>query len=359
MTPEAGGRADEAMQLLARANECLARHRYTDAELPARRCWALCSVGEELSETEKAAAAHNLAVVCEARGALGEAEELHRRSIALAERPMVQDAPRPMVIALRGLATNLRIRIRVEEADGLFVRALALAELSFGAEDSEVATLLRELGTLHREAGRMAESEAALRRGLAALGRGAGLAHVEAANLYRELAALEHSRGRNDAATGYIEEARTIRATQPVAIPWEQARDDLVFASLLVSQSRHDEAEPLLRSAIAIFTESAGGRSPWVAATACQLAGLLAGAGRPDEARRLYEQALDVLEHAFGPDHPVLAPALHDLALLCQQLGDEDTASALWDRAHSALLEPTTDEQAATPPSFVPSGKSN
>jgi tetratricopeptide (TPR) repeat protein len=93
------------------------------------------------------------------------------------------------------------------------------------------------------------------------------------------------------------------------------------------------EAEPLLRSALAIREEAPGPEHPETAQSLHHLALLRRDQGNLPEARLLCERALAINEKALGPEHPDTAWSLAALALQFHDQGDLAKARPLHERA--------------------------
>jgi tetratricopeptide (TPR) repeat protein len=85
---------------------------------------------------------------------------------------------------------------------------------------------------------------------------------------------------------------------------------------LLKATNRLDEAEPLMRRALAIDEKGLGPDHPKVGIRLNNLALLLQHTNRLAEAEPLMRRALAIDEMSFGPDHPSVAIRLNNLALL-------------------------------------------
>ena len=79
------------------------------------------------------------------------------------------------------------------------------------------------------------------------------------------------------------------------------------FAALLQATNRLEEAEPLLRRALAIDEASFGPDHPTVAIRLNNVASLLQASNRLAEAEPLMRRALVIGEASFGPDDPTVA----------------------------------------------------
>jgi tetratricopeptide (TPR) repeat protein len=102
---------------------------------------------------------------------------------------------------------------------------------------------------------------------------------------------------------------------------------------LLKSKAQHDEAEPLLRRALAIEEANYGQDHPNVAISLNNLASLLQDTNRPSEAEPLFRRALAIGEASDGPDHPNVAIRLSNLAVLLRVTNRLSEAEPLFRRA--------------------------
>ena len=99
---------------------------------------------------------------------------------------------------------------------------------------------------------------------------------------------------------------------------------------MLQATSRLDEAEPLMRRALARGEKSYGSEHPHVATNLSHLAALLYNTSRLGEAEPLLRRALTIDEKSFGPDHPYVATNLNNPAALLHATNrlDEGAAAA-------------------------------
>jgi tetratricopeptide (TPR) repeat protein len=102
---------------------------------------------------------------------------------------------------------------------------------------------------------------------------------------------------------------------------------------LLLTKATHCDAEPLLRSVVAIDEAAHGPNHPRVAAFLINLAELLQAKNRLAEAESLHRRALAIREAACGPEHPTVASSLNNLALLLRALSRCEEAEPLHRRA--------------------------
>jgi tetratricopeptide (TPR) repeat protein len=105
------------------------------------------------------------------------------------------------------------------------------------------------------------------------------------------------------------------------------------LATYLYSRVRYDDAEPLMRRALAIDEKSFGKDHPRVAIDLNNLAQLLQDTNRLKEAEPLMRRALQIDEKSFGKDHPRVAIDLNNLAQLLQDTNRLKEAEPLMQRA--------------------------
>ena len=86
----------------------------------------------------------------------------------------------------------------------------------------------------------------------------------------------------------------------------------------MLATNRLDEAESLIRRALAIAEASYGPERPKVAIALHNLAQLLQDTDHLDDAEPLMRRALTIDETSYGPEHPNVAIALNSLAKLLE-----------------------------------------
>lgn len=105
------------------------------------------------------------------------------------------------------------------------------------------------------------------------------------------------------------------------------------LATLLLDKGDYAEAEILCRRALTIAETTLGPDHPTVAIRLGNLAASLKAKGDYVGAEPLYRRALAIDEKALGPDHPAVAEDLNNLAGLFYVKGDYAAAEALYRRA--------------------------
>ncbi len=211
----------------------------------------------------------------------GEAEDLLRRALELAEERLGADHP-STAVCLNNLGDFLSQNGRFEEAESVLRRAVAAEERLHGADALETATALSNLALVLRRREAFAEAEALYRRVLPIFEEGHGTESVEVASVLNNL------------------------------------------AQVLSQTDRAAEAEPLMRRVIVLFEKNFGPNHPSVAIALNNLARLLENTGRPAEAEPLARRHLhifQVFENETGNRHAHKESAIANYGDLLLRLG--------------------------------------
>ena len=161
---------------------------------------------------------------------------------------------------------------RIEDAESLLRRALAIQEKALGPDHPDVALGLNNLADALDHLERPTEAEPLLRRSLAIREKNFGQDHAS------------------------------------IAV----ALDNL--ATHLHKQVRFSEALPLATRSLAIREHTLGLDHPLVSNSLNNLAALWDSLDRHDDALPLLQRALSMREKIYGPGHPEVAISLHNLA---------------------------------------------
>ena len=231
----------------------------SDAEHEARTALA---EAESLSDDDSISVAlYHLAALFEYTSRMEEAEPLFRRVLAIEENLFGVDSPQ-VATALNNLALLLQNTNRFEEAEPLIRRALKIGEASYGSNHPNVAINLNNLAMLLRDTNRLEEAEPLMRRALKIDEASYGSKHLTVATYLNNLAVL------------------------------------------LSDTKRLEEAEPLMRRALKIDEASYGSNHPTIALRLCNLAWLLRESDRLEETEPLMRRALEIREKHLVKDHP-------------------------------------------------------
>gem|GEM_PF-2317380 len=274
----------------------------------------------------------DLATLLGAKGLHKEAKPLQRRALAIDE---LHYGPESTEVATRlnNLAQTLQVTNRLAEAEPLIRRALSIWNQSSGADHPNVADALNNLAHLLQATNRLAEAEPLVRRALAIDEQFYGVEHPKVARDLNTLAMLLHDTNRRAEAETLMRRALAIDeqfygAEHPtVAI----RLNDL--AVVLLDTNRLVEAGPLLRRALSIDEQAFDADHPRIALRLNNLAMLLRATSRLAEAEPLMRRSLAIREQSFGADHPEVGAALNNLALLLKATNRLAEAEPLMRRA--------------------------
>ena len=193
---------------------------------------------------------------------------------------------------------------RYEEAEPLYVDALAMGQRLLGEAHPDVATSLNNLAALYYSQGRYEEAEPLYRDALAMSQRLLGEAHPAVATSLNNLALLYRSQGRYEEAEPlYLEALAMSKQLLGEAHP-DVATSLNNLALLYDSQGRYGDAEPLYLEALAMRKQLLGEAHPAVASSLFNLGALRYNQGRYSEALALLLQARPIYLSQLGPDHP-------------------------------------------------------
>ncbi len=303
---------------------------YIDAEALYRRSLAIEeSLGRE--HPNVATRLNNLARLLKDTNRVEEAEPMMRRALAIDEKSYGPEHPE-IVIDLNNLALLLKDTNRVEEAEPLMRRALAIDEKSYGPEHPEIVIDLNNLALLLKDTNRVEEAEPMMRRALAIDEKSYGPEHPDVARDLNNLALLLKDTNRLEEAEPLMR--RTLAISEKSYGPEHPnvARDLNNLALLLKDTNRLEEAEPMMRRALAIDEKSYGPEHPSVARDLNNLALLLKATNRLEEAEPLMRRALAIDEKSYGPAHPDVARDLNNLAQLLNATNRLEEAEPLMRR---------------------------
>ena len=310
---------------LARWQECEEQQRHALAEataLPNARLVATAS--------------NNLAAMLKDTNRLEEAEVLMRRSLAINEAAFGEQHP-TVATDRNNLAMLLQETNRIGEAEPLMRRALETDVAAYGERHPVVAIRLNNLAQLLKDTNRVEEAEPLMRRALEIDEAAYDERHPTVANRLTNLARLLKDTNRVEEAEPLMQRALGIDEAAYGEQHPTVALDLNNLALLLYDTNRIEEAEPLLRRALEIDEAAYGKQHPTVASDLNNLASLLMNTNRVEEAEPLLRCALEIDEATYGERHPTVANRLNNLAFLLLDTSRIDEAELLMRRALDIL----------------------
>jgi serine/threonine-protein kinase len=230
-------------------------------------------------------------------GLLDEAEVLLGQSLAIRER--AGGEPLELAETLEGLGLVAWRQRRLDEAEGFYLRSLALFELLVEPRHRSLGRLSFHLGNLRRAQGRLPEAETLLRRSVDILEQ------------------VESQGG-------------------------EMAEILAALGLVLKDRGSYAEAASTLGRAIALLESSVAAEHPRLAVLLSSLATLHSELGRHDLSLPLFERAYRIREAAYGPRDPEALAILNNLGIDYLELGQLDRADDALARVEAAFLAART-----------------
>jgi serine/threonine-protein kinase len=272
----------------------------TDAEPLIRDALRLQRQRGDTRNVEYARGLTNLAAILEEKGELDHAQELYEKALAI-KRTLPQVGDRDIAISLNDLGKLAQTRGNLPMAERDYRESCEIRRrLAEGRPDPDVALCLNNLASLLQERGDLPGAEVtyrealALRRKLYSSGP-----NQKVASTLNNIGFLLQARGDLADAESHYREALSIadhtlgRDHQTRAIYLRN------LASVLVSEGKALEAEPLAREALAIF-QAKTPKSWRIADTESVLGSCLAGLRRFPEAELLLVRSYPALQHDKG-----------------------------------------------------------
>jgi tetratricopeptide (TPR) repeat protein len=210
----------------------------------------------------------------------------------------------------------LHNRGRYAEAELLYQRALAIRErLLFDVSHPHTATILNNLALLYQNQGMYGKAEP----------------------LYKRVLAIRLE-GWETPITFDLDDSPVMQEKKLVVHDLLIAISLNNLAMFYHAQGRYEEAEPLLRWALADRERLLGASHPDTASSLNNLAVLYRAQGKYEEAEPLYERVLAIYERELGASHPRTASSLNNLAALYNTQGKYAEAEPLCQRALEICL---------------------
>jgi CHAT domain-containing protein/tetratricopeptide (TPR) repeat protein len=291
-----------AESALEAATSALQARDYAKAERELRRALGII---EKSDGPDSAAAGQVLSAIANAidnQGRAADAEPFYRRALANFERDPA-DVGEAIPVTMAGLANNLNAQGRFAEAEPLFRALVAYEQGRAGANSPQAVLATNNLGYTLGRLGREREAEPLLRKALAAAEAQGGGDTQLVARVLNELAGAVEGQGRLIEAETLYRRALLIKRAQKQA-DVETAVATINLGSVLARQSRYDEAEPLLKSALALAESGVGKESRQAAAARGALGNLAFARLDYQAAAESYAAALSIERRLLGPDHP-------------------------------------------------------
>ena len=207
------------------------------------------------------------------------------------------NTPAPSWETLNSKSGDLYEKGKYQDAVNVAVKALIVAENTYGPDHVNVAVCLNNLALLYDEQGKYAEAEPLYIRSLRITRKSLGPEHPDVATTLNNLAGLYDKQG------------------------------------------KYFEAEENYRWALIITERALGPDHPRVTQSLNNLARLYSNQSKYEKAEPLYRRSLKITEKALGPDHPDVAILMENMAELYEDTGRifeatecEERARVIWSK---------------------------
>ncbi|MEO8593636.1 MAG: tetratricopeptide repeat protein [Candidatus Solibacter sp.] len=221
-------------------------------------------------------------------------------------------------------------------AAGSYQNAVRLIE-DDPSRTSDLLLSLNAVAMAHKQMGRLAESERESLRALEiakSAGLGGGSTH---AYLLSNLGAIEIIRGAYGKARQHLAEAIEIDSRGRRGETTQLAVARQLLSQVVAHEGKYDEAEILLKQAIATLRVIPGAPLDLLPFALDGLGSLHDAQGRPQESLAAFQDALALFEKTFGSDHPILVLTLNNLGVQSTKTGHIPEARAAFARAAAIL----------------------
>jgi eukaryotic-like serine/threonine-protein kinase len=218
-------------------------------------------------------------------------------------------------------------------------RARAIGEKSLGANHPTVAQSWETSGGSLRLLGRYAEAERHLTRGLEILEVAAGPQSNEVASALRNLGTLYLEQQRYDDAIRFLRRGLDIARTLLGPEHSRVADGEEILGSALSKAGHKAEAEVLLKRSVDVHRRQLGRDNPATASAVRHLGDHYLRAGEPARAMPQFEESLRALEASQGAHSPLLSRPLNSIAQAAIMLHDRGRAIQAYERALAVTTE--------------------
>ncbi len=229
-----------------------------------------------------------------------------------------------------------------EQALASYQASLELREQLLGAEHSEVAIALNNIGVVHWEQGDYPKALAALERALAIHVLSLGSNHPEVAGTRMNIGLVLLEQQQLDRALVVMREAQ---ADYRASLGPAHTETGLAGLNLALVHYEREELDDALREAEdarAVLRDALGSAHPYVAIANHVVGKIQRARGETELALELLEGALAGLEAALGPDHAYVKDALLDIGKAELDRGEPTRAREVLERARKIQLDAGT-----------------
>jgi serine/threonine protein kinase/tetratricopeptide (TPR) repeat protein len=262
------------------------------------------------------------------RGEYAEAESLAATAVQTLEE--LTGERLQLALALEELAQNIRRQGRLDEAEALFERSLAIFDTPGEGDVESTVRVLSHLGSIKITQNRFADAEELARRAVSFVETAPGANGLIVANAWRQLSDVQARRGEYADAQASLEKVMTIQE-RVLGSDHPNLAVTLRLASVIyTSQGKYEDAIAARQRAVEIDTKLGGAEySGWLI-DLDQLGYFHLKAGDYEQAATLLRRAIQA---ADSTGEPVPALILKHLANVYSEHGEYQRAAPYFERA--------------------------
>ncbi|GMV28599.1 MAG: hypothetical protein AMXMBFR59_07240 [Rhodanobacteraceae bacterium] len=324
------------------------RGRFAEGLEAIRTASALNTGSDAAAQRERARHRHVEALLLSRLARYDEADAAFRDAIARSEAAFGKEHSQ-VAEARNDYATLLADRQRSADAEGELRTALEIRRKRFGPRHAAVGETLQVLGVVLRQQGRIDECAAALNEALAIQRESLGPDHPNVGSTLNSLATLAMARQDFPRMVELLTEARDVFARNHLLDTPQGLTVQSNLGIGLTRVERFDEAEPLLRAALARNRASVGDMHPLVMSSLNGLSQLQRRRGNGAEAEALAAEGVAIADRllAESRDNAAMRQTLAAAQLLN---GHAEAARATYAESAARLerLDARTDPRYAT-----------
>ena len=278
-----------------------------------------------------------LAFVVNENGDLKGAIPLMQEAVGV-QRGLHGSVPHPALAeAINDLAVMLEDNDQHDEAERLYVEALAMMHRAYGEKHANIAAALTNLALLLMKKGELAHSEATYREALAMQHQLLGDHHPDLARTLSKIAFVQYERGDTRGGLDTLQESlRMYQRLFPGDHP-EVARIMNRVGFWLTLAGEYAAADRELQTALEMRRRLLGASHPDVASSLAHLAILEVATGKYAEAERTGRQAKEIYISALSPTHWTTAVAASAEGAALTGLGRYAQAEKLLNDSYAIL----------------------
>lgn len=278
-------------------------------------------LAENLSSTDLTLTLNNLAGLYKSQQQYDQAEPLYLRALAIRSQKLGHKHPH-VATSLNNLAVLCKAQQRFGEAQHLYLRAIEILEQNLGGEHLSVANTLQNLGSLYKSQHEYDVAESVYQRALAIREQQLGHGHPLVASTLNNLAGLYESQGRYTEAEPLYRQALSIanQKLEQISVTGDDVPVD--SGQVLVKNFIENTAfTPAHSGVVENVVAKANSLGHHTADTLYDLAKLCESQRRYAESEQHYLRALAICEQQIGTEHSAVAKILNGLATLCKSQG--------------------------------------